>query len=126
VLALDPKPGATVAGLALRVADGHEDGALQYLRERELVSSAYLETSVRLALEDGRAVDALAFVVDTAHRQYCSGLPLEEQARIIASAMGGRGPNTEYLWNTVSHLHELGIPDADLDWLAHRVRELAA
>ena len=124
VLALDPHPGASVTGLALRAADGHEDETLRYLRERELISSAYLEERVRLSFADGREVDAVAFVVDTAHRQYCGGLPLEEQARIISAAVGGRGPNAEYLWNTVSHLHDLGIPDADLDWLAHRVREL--
>ena len=126
VLALDPRPGAAVTGLALRAADGHEDATLEYLRERELISSAYLEARVPLSLADGRQVDAVAFVVDTGHRQYCADLTLEQQARIIAAAVGGRGPNTEYLWNTVSHLHELGIPDADLDWLAHRVRELAA
>lgn len=126
VLALDRIPGACVTGLALRAAEGHEDTTLEYLRERELISSAYLEERVRLTLRDGRDVDAVAFVVDTAHRQYCSHLSLEEQAQIIASAVGGRGPNNEYLWNTVSHLHELGIPDADLDWLARRVKELAA
>ena len=126
VLALDPHPGASVVGLALRAADGHEDETLTYLRERELISSAYLEQRVRLRLADGREVDAVAFVVDTGHRQYCRDLTLEGQARIIATAVGGRGPNTEYLWNTVSHLHDLGIPDDDLDWLARRVRELVA
>ena len=126
VLALDPHSGASVLGLALRAEDGQEEATLVYLRERELISSAYLENRVPLTLADGRAVEATAFVVDTAHRQYCGGLPLERQAQIIAAAVGGRGPNTEYLWNTVSHLHELGIPDDDLDWLAHRVRELVA
>ncbi len=43
---------------------------------------------------------------------------------IIAHAVGGRGPNTEYLSNTVEHLHELGIADNELDWLNQRVREL--
>jgi cation transport protein ChaC len=124
VLALDPHPGATVTGLALRARDGDEERTLAYLRERELISSAYLEESVELTLADGRAVAATAFVVDTAHRQYCGGLPLEAQAQVISRAVGGRGPNAEYLWNTVLHLHELGVPDADLDWLAHRVREL--
>ena len=126
VLALDPHPGASVTGLALRAADGHEDETLRYLRERELISSAYLEERVRLRLTDGREVGAVAFVVDPGHRQYVGDLPLEEQARVIASAVGGRGPNAEYLWNTVSHLHELGIPDSDMDWLAHRVHELVA
>lgn len=124
VLALDPHPGATVTGLGLRAQDGEEAQTLAYLRERELISSAYLEETVVLRLADGRRVDAVAFVVDTAHRQYCGGLSLERQAEVISRAVGGRGPNTEYLWNTVLHLHELGVPDADLDWLAHRVRQL--
>jgi cation transport protein ChaC len=51
---------------------------------------------------------------------------LEEQAQIIAKAVGGRGPNSEYLFNTASHLVELGIPDAELDWLCARVRALIA
>lgn len=126
VLALDPMPEASCRGLAFRVAAGEEGGTLQYLRERELVSSAYLEETHRLALDDGREVTALAYVVDTDHVQYCGGLDLETQARIIASAVGGRGPNTEYLWNTVSHLAELGIEDSDLVWLSERVRALRA
>ena len=124
VLALDPAPGASCRGLAFRVAPGEEGGTLQTLRERELVSSAYLEETHRVALDDGREVLALAYVVDTAHVQYCGGLDLETQARIIAGAVGGRGPNTEYLWNTVAHLAELGIEEADLVWLADRVRAL--
>jgi len=68
----------------------------------------------------------VTYVIDPDHVQYCGGLDLEEQARIIAAAVGGRGPNTEYLYNTAAHLHELGIRDAELDWLAARVRHLCA
>jgi len=64
-------------------------------------------------------------VIDAAHVQYCGGMALEAQAQIIAAAHGGRGPNTEYLYNTAEHLAELGIADADLEWLAWRVRDLA-
>jgi cation transport protein ChaC len=63
-------------------------------------------------------------VVDTGHVQYVGGMELEQQAQIIARAVGGRGPNTEYLWNTVSHLSELGINDDELEWLNTRVREI--
>ena len=77
-----------------------------------------------LALVDGRQETALAYVVDSAHEQYVAHLTLDEQAEIIARAVGGRGPNTEYLWNTVAHLGELGIRDDDLEWLADRVRQL--
>ena len=124
VLALDRADGATCDGVAFRVAVGAEAETLAALRERELVSSAYLETHLDVALADGGGVRALAYVIDPDHDQYCGGLPLEEQARIILSAPGGRGPNRDYLFSTVEHLHALGIADPDLDWLAARVRVL--
>ena len=126
VLALDPHPGAACEGLALRVTSGAEDETMAYLRERELISSAYLEAGVEVRLEDGRKVPAVTYVVDTDHVQYCGGLDLETQAGIIAHAVGGRGPNTEYLYNTTAHLEELGIADEELSWLARRVRAITA
>ncbi|WP_204115446.1 gamma-glutamylcyclotransferase [Shimia biformata] len=125
VLALDAMAGASCQGLALKVAPGHEARTLDYLRERELISSAYLERVLDVDLADGRRVEAVTYVIDPDHVQYCH-LELEEQAQIIAQAVGGRGPNTEYLHNTASHLSELGIEDDDLAWLSRRVAELSA
>lgn len=124
VLALDAQAGAFCDGLALAVPAGQEAATLAYLRARELVSSAYVERTVPLTLAEGREVEALAYVIDPDHDQYCGALPLEEQAQIIACAQGGRGPNTEYLWNTAAHLAQMGLRDPDLDWLADRVRQL--
>ncbi|MEL6889163.1 MAG: gamma-glutamylcyclotransferase [Pseudomonadota bacterium] len=126
VLALDAAAGAACAGVALRAAPGTEDATLAYLRERELISSAYLERRLDVTLEDGRIAVALAYVIDPDHVQYCGNLPLEEQAQIIAHATGGRGPNHEYLDNTAQHLAELGIPDPDMDWLVRRVAAIRA
>lgn len=126
VLALDEADGAQCTGLALAVAQGHEAQTLAYLRERELVSSAYLERDLEVQLQSGDRVTAVTYVIDPDHDQYCGGLALEEQAQIIATAVGGRGPNTEYLFNTADHLTEIGLHDADLDWLAGRVRGLLA
>lgn len=124
VLALDRLAGATCRGLALAVAEGHEERTLAALRERELISSAYLERRLEVRLDGGGQVTALTYVIDPAHVQYCGGLPLEEQARIIARARGGRGPNSEYLFNTARHLAEIGLADPELEWLARRVRAL--
>ena len=126
VLALDRAEAAACHGLALAVAPGHEDATLAYLRERELVSSAYFEARLPVDLHDGRRVEAVTYLVDPDHGQYCGALPLEEQAAIIARARGGMGPNAEYLFNTAAHLRELGISDPDLDWLDARVRALTA
>ncbi|MGH1356290.1 MAG: gamma-glutamylcyclotransferase [Thalassovita sp.] len=126
VLALDRAENAVCHGLALAVHSQDEKQVLADLRERELVSSAYLEVEHEVQLRDGRSVTALTYVIDPDHVQYCGGLPLDEQAQIIAHAHGGRGPNSEYLFNTADHLTELGIRDHELDWLTARVREIIA
>jgi cation transport protein ChaC len=122
VLALDRADGASCTGVAFRVEPGAEAATLAALRERELVSSAYLEMTLPVRTDAGPII-ALAYVIDPDHAQYCH-LDRETQARIIAGAVGGRGPNRDYLWSTAAHLAELGIADADLEWLATRVRDL--
>ncbi|WP_296420814.1 gamma-glutamylcyclotransferase [Pseudooctadecabacter sp.] len=122
VLALD-KAESSCTGVAFRVAPADEDRVLAELRERELISSAYLERHVPLLLEDGRHVDALAYVINRDHEQYCQ-FDLEKQAQLIARSVGGRGPNPEYLYNTADHLMKMGIEDPDMDWLVARVRAL--
>jgi cation transport protein ChaC len=124
VLALDRSTGAHCDGVAFLVSAGAEAETLSGLRERELISSAYIETHLTVELLTGGGAKTLAYVIDPDHDQYCGGLPLEEQARIIARSAGGRGPNAEYLFNTADHLETLAIADADLRWLATRVRQL--
>ncbi|WP_417712920.1 gamma-glutamylcyclotransferase [Pseudophaeobacter arcticus] len=124
VLALDEVKGSQCQGLALAVAAGEEDKTLAYLRERELISSAYLERDLTVALHTGEEVEAVTYVIDPHHAQYCGGLAREKQAQIIATAVGGRGPNTEYLYNTAEHLREIGLGDAELEWLMMRVRQI--
>jgi cation transport protein ChaC len=126
VLALDRQDGSACDGVAFVVASGEEDATIAALRERELVSSAYLETRLPVTLRDGSRIEALCYVIDPDHEQYCGGLDLEEQARIIARATGGRGPNRDYLLSTARHLADLGIEDADLAWLAARVQRIGA
>lgn len=122
VLALDFEEGASCDGLALRVRDDERREVMGALRERELVSSAYLEKRVTLETEAG-ALAALAFVIDREHDQYCGGLPLDVQAGIIATAEGGRGPNADYLFETARALRDLGIDDPDMTRLGAMVHE---
>jgi len=123
VLALDVAD-AICTGVAFRVADADEDHVLEELRARELISSAYVEAHLPLALRDGRTVQALAYVINRDHEQYCQ-YDLEKQARLIARSVGGRGPNPEYLYNTAAHLEKMDIVDPDMRWLVARVAELS-
>lgn len=123
VLALDQDETSACMGMAFQIG-GDVAAGLADLRERELVSSAYREERHTLSLVDGRHIEALTYVVDRDHDQYCGGLELERQAQIIAHAKGGRGPNHEYLTNTAHHLDELGLSDPDLTWLSARVQEI--
>lgn len=123
VLALDRAEAAFCDGVAFAVPPGAEAATIATLRERELISSAYLETTLTVDTDQG-PITALTYVIDPDHDQYCGGLALETQAQIIAQAVGGRGPNRDYLWATTTHLADLGIADPDLEWLATRVRAL--
>ncbi|NNU79595.1 gamma-glutamylcyclotransferase [Halovulum dunhuangense] len=124
VLALDARESASCTGVAYRVAPESGPAALRYLRDRELVSSAYREAVEPVALTDGRQVQALCYVMDCAHEQYRGNLCLEEQAEIIARAAGPAGTNREYLANTVQSLIRLGLHDPELFELHEMVRRL--
>lgn len=123
VLALNS--GGACTGLALRIPPEARETVLRDLRARELVTDAYLEKTVQVQLDDGSYVAALTYVIARDGAQYCD-LPLEEQAQIIAHAVGQAGPNRAYLYATADHLAGLGIADPDLAWLAERVRAIAA
>lgn len=123
VLALDKRPGAFCTGIAFLVAEAEETQVLAELRERELISSAYVETTQTVQLETGDQLETITYVIDPDHEQYCD-FDLETQAQMIARSTGGRGPNHEYLNNTASHLVTMGIHDPDMAWLVDRVRAI--
>ncbi len=124
VLALDRLMGAVCTGVAYRVAPQNGPGVLKYLRDRELVSSAYREVIEEVILDDGRRFPTLCYVMDTAHSQYRGGLGADAQAQIIARAVGPAGTNREYLVNTVTALRQLGLEDPPLFALADAVRRM--
>ena len=123
VLALSTDKQSFCEGLAFEVEQGKEVETLEYLRGRELVSSAYLEKKVLLNLKNGQSIQSLVYVIDEEHAQYCK-LTLDEQAKIIANAKGGRGPNDEYLYSTRNKIAELSITDTDIEWLYTRVMSI--
>lgn len=128
VLGLDWDPNAACTGMAFRVCPTRADAVRTYLAERELVTRSYFEVLHPVTLLEGQtpmAVEAICYILDRTHPQYCGGLSPEEQARIIARAVGPAGTNRDYLHNTVAHLVALGVEDPALADLDRRVRELA-
>lgn len=125
VLALDENSDGKCEGIAFRVAAEDAEETLINLRKRELISSAYYEKTCPLNLKDGRVVQAICYIIDRNHEQYCGDLSLETQAEVISKATGGRGTNTEYLLNTSAYMVDSGIDDHDIMWLVSRVNELS-
>lgn len=126
VLALCASEGAICESMALRVPDGQEEATTAYLRDRELISYAYHEARLPAALEDGREVEVLSYVMNTDHDQFAGDITLEEQAQTIARAHGTNGPNSDYLFNTAQQLSQMGLHDPEIEWLTHRVQTLIA
>jgi len=108
------------------VAPDARTTVLEYLRARELISSAYIERFETIQLEDGRSVEAVAYVMDRSHEQYTGALTLEHQAEVIARSVGGMGPNDEYLYSTLEHLNQMGCPDPEMEEIARLVRMKSA
>jgi cation transport protein ChaC len=126
VLALDRAEGGVCEGVGYFVPPENAAQTLAYLRERELVTDAYLEVWEDITLSDGRAVRAVTYIIDPNHWQYVGALPLPTQAEMILRATGNMGPNTEYLHNTVEALRGLSLHDPDLETLDEMVRSATA
>jgi glutathione-specific gamma-glutamylcyclotransferase len=109
VLGLDR--GGTCRGIAYRVAENIVAEVVGLLWAREMSRLTYLPLIVPVATETG-TVDALTFVADPDHASYASGMSDEAVAKRIACCAGARGPNIEYLANTLRHLEALGVHDA--------------
>ncbi|MDI6027743.1 gamma-glutamylcyclotransferase [Corticibacterium sp. UT-5YL-CI-8] len=103
--------GGSCVGLAFRVPEELRDEVVGYLRERELVTSVYLERTLPLKLANGTIVPAICYVADIHHEQYAGHLDPVDAAAIVSGAVGQSGPNEEYVLNTLEHLRALGIRD---------------
>ena len=119
VLGLDR--GGSCVGLAFQVPHDLRDEVLAYLRDRELVTSVYLERMLPVRLENGESVVAVAYIVDRSHEQYAGNLDEAAAARIVSGAVGQAGPNEEYVLNTIAHIKALGIRDHWLEEVGRMV-----
>jgi len=115
--------GGSCVGVAFRVAGEKRESVMSYLRERELVTNVYLERAGSISFECGGRAAALAYVADRDHGQYAGRLGVSEAASRVCGAVGGMGPNEDYVINTAEHIRTLGIRDHWLDHVVAGIRQ---
>ena len=123
VLGLDR--GGSCRGIVYRLMPDRVGEALDRIWAREMTGQVYRMRRVVVRTAEG-SVAAQACVVRRDSPDYAGRLPLDEAARLLASAVGGRGSGRDYLANTVRHLEALGISDGLLHRIEARVARLAA
>lgn len=106
--------GGSCRGVAFEVTAADWPDVHRYLHEREMDGGVYREAMRPVVLDDGRVVEALAFLVVEAHVQYAGRLDIAEQARLVREGVGESGANPEYVLETARHLQSLGIRDRHL------------
>lgn len=116
VLGLDH--GGSCRGIAFRTPAESVPEVAAYLWDREMDSYAYRPKRLAVHLlgpgAATRTVTASTFVVDRRNPQYYRDHDMAHMAERIRHCRGQRGPNIDYLVNTVAHLDELGISDGPL------------
>lgn len=118
--------GGACRGMVFEVADAEWPDVYAYLQQREQVTSVYRDVMRPVRLADGRAIKALAFLVDEQHEQFAGHLTLEQQLAMVRAGVGISGRNIDYVLNTYKHLRELGIRDRQLMALADLLAKEAA
>lgn len=112
VLGLDR--GGSCVGCMFEVDDEHRRQVVEYLWEREMVTSVYVPRLVRVRTDENPAAPALTFVLDRGHPQYAGPLSPEEAVRHVQGAAGRSGDNSEYVRETVRGLRRMDIEDHGL------------
>jgi glutathione-specific gamma-glutamylcyclotransferase len=118
-------PGSRCEGVVLRLPDEGIADLMEKLLRREVSRRTGLEAVRWIDVETAEGPrKALAFYAGpTELDSYMAGRPLAEVAHGLARACGHWGSGADYLYNTVSHLEQLGIHDEGLWALQELVAE---
>lgn len=116
VLGLDR--GGSCRGITFRVAAERAAATIAYLKAREQATEAYLERRLKVELDDGRVIRALAYVVDRTHPQYAGDLSEADLIRLVRQGVGRSGANPDYVRSTHEHLLAMGVNDPVLSRLS--------
>jgi cation transport protein ChaC len=81
---------------------------------------------VQLQLAGRRRMEAVTYIADRDHEQYAGTLDALAAARVVNEAKGQSGPNDAYVFNTLTHLKQMGIRDHWLEQVVDEVERLRA
>ena len=112
--ALDDGPGC--AGLVFRVPQALLEDESYILFRREMLCPGYHASFIPVEI-DGAQIEALTFVADHDTDLIVGDITREAQIDYLVTGTGFLGTSFDYLKNVITHLHDMGIPDADLDAL---------
>jgi cation transport protein ChaC len=120
-LMLSLEPGGSCTGVAYRLDRREAATELDVIWRREMLTMAYRPVWTTAYTPKGPE-PAIAFSANREHERYVPGLDEAVIARYLATGAGPMGRCCDYLFDTVSHLRELGIRDRRLEALEARVR----
>jgi glutathione-specific gamma-glutamylcyclotransferase len=113
MMALDQ--GGSCDGIVYELPPENHAVQLERLLRREMTNKPPTNQPLWLDVSMAEKNDkALAFTASPTGHSYQGTLPLAEVAATLARAAGHWGSGAEYLFNTVSHLQQLGIHDDNL------------
>lgn len=120
-LMLSLERGGSCTGVAYRLERREAATELDVLWRREMMTLSYRPVWTTAHTPRGPE-PAIAFSANREHERYVPGLDNEVIARYLATGAGPMGSCSEYLFDTVSHLRQLGIRDRRMEALEAKVR----
>jgi len=120
-------PGGNCNGVAFRIDAKNAATELDVLFRREMSYYIYKPTWIEAqCVETKNTYKTLTFVVDKENHRFVDNLTTENIVRIIATAQGPLGRNSDYLFQLSEKMHDLGFDEPELEDLVCRVKEFQA
>lgn len=122
-LMLGLERGGSCKGIFYKIDRREIRTELDIVFRRELITAAYRPTWVSARILGKSPFKAIAFVINRDHNRYAGMLDDETVIQTIADAKGTLGSCSDYLYETVLQLENLGMPDRRLASIARHVRQ---
>lgn len=114
--------GGQCAGVIFRIPAEQASHELTLLWRREMLTGAYIPRWLKARTESG-TVPAIAMTINRSYSRYVGDWDEDRMIQAIATAEGRFGRCSDYLFNTLEHLTEMGLRDSMLERTAAGVRQ---